>query len=207
MGFLLDPSNSVIKCCGVFLFCTTTYVVGTQWNCLDETIPVSTDKYFFLVQNWQKVLWRLKTYLSVLTGIASMGNSNEHPKLYFDVTPKNYLISTPFILSFFFFFLFGFYSPFKNISLILSQSFIKGGWKPENLGKKNTWPSVSRTWLFHMRPEWGSNHSGEKPNGLRVSSLIHQAKGACKNYLELWTKLIINKWVSSADSERLEQPS
>ena len=29
----------------------------------------------------------------------------------------------------------GGYSPFKNISLILSQSFIKGGRKPENLGK------------------------------------------------------------------------
>ena len=77
----------------------------------------------------------------------------------------------------FFFFLFGFYDPFKNISLILSQSFIKGGWKLENL-EKTIWPSVSRTWLFHMWPERGLNHSGEKPNGLRVSSLIHQAAGA-----------------------------
>ena len=30
------------------------------------------------------------------------------------------------------FFLFGFYDPSKNISLILSQSFIKGEQKPEN---------------------------------------------------------------------------
>ena len=36
-----------------------------------------------------------------------------------------------------FFFLFGFYGPFKNISLISSRSFIKGGRKPENLEKKH----------------------------------------------------------------------
>ena len=34
------------------------------------------------------------------------------------------------------FFLFGFYSPFKNISLISSRLFIKGGQKPENTGEK-----------------------------------------------------------------------
>ena len=33
------------------------------------------------------------------------------------------------------FFLFGFYGPFKNISLISSRPFIKGGRKPENPGK------------------------------------------------------------------------
>ena len=35
------------------------------------------------------------------------------------------------------YFWFGFYSPFKNNSLKLSQSFIKGGWKPENWGKNH----------------------------------------------------------------------
>ena len=39
--------------------------------------------------------------------------------------------------------------------------------------RKTTWPSVSRTWLSHIWPERGWNHSGEKPNGLRVNSLIH----------------------------------
>ena len=39
--------------------------------------------------------------------------------------------------------------------------------------RKTTWPSVSRTWLSHIWPKRGSNHSGEKPNGLRVNSLIH----------------------------------
>ena len=39
--------------------------------------------------------------------------------------------------------------------------------------RKTTWPSISRTWLSHMWPELGSNHNGEKPNGLRVNSLIH----------------------------------
>ena len=38
---------------------------------------------------------------------------------------------------FFFFFLFGFYGPFKNISLISSRSFIKGGRKPENPEKNH----------------------------------------------------------------------
>ena len=36
------------------------------------------------------------------------------------------------IFFFFFFFWFGFYGPFKNISLISSRSFIEGGRKPEN---------------------------------------------------------------------------
>ena len=35
----------------------------------------------------------------------------------------------------FFFFLFGFYGPFKNTSLISSRSFIKGGRKPKNPDK------------------------------------------------------------------------
>ena len=60
-----------------------------------------------------------------------------------------------------FFFDFGFYCPFKNISLISSWSFITGGQKPENPGGKTTWPSVSRTWPSHMWPEQCSNHSGE----------------------------------------------
>ena len=44
------------------------------------------------------------------------------------------LFHSPVILPFFFFFFFwfGFYGPFKNISLISSRSFIKGRQKPEN---------------------------------------------------------------------------
>ena len=38
------------------------------------------------------------------------------------------------LILFFFFFWFGFYGPFKNISLILTRLFIKGGGKPENPG-------------------------------------------------------------------------
>ena len=54
-------------------------------------------------------------------------------------------------LSFFFFFLwFGFYGPFKNISLISSRSFIKGWAKTREAGEKTTWPSISRTWLSHV---------------------------------------------------------
>ena len=54
--------------------------------------------------------------------------------------------------------------------------------------RKTTWPSVSRTWLSHIWPELGSNHSGEKPNGLRVNSLIHQATGARKE--DYWESAI-----------------
>ena len=39
--------------------------------------------------------------------------------------------------NFFFFFWFGFYGPFKNISLISSRSFIEGGRKPENPEKNH----------------------------------------------------------------------
>ena len=42
-----------------------------------------------------------------------------------------------FFLNIVFFFLFGFYGPFKNISLISSRSFIKGGRKPENPEKNH----------------------------------------------------------------------
>ena len=47
--------------------------------------------------------------------------------------------------------------------------------KMENPGKTTSWPSISRTWLSDMWP--CSNHSSEKPNGLRVSSLIHYTMG------------------------------
>ena len=76
-----------------------------------------------------------------------------------------FLLSVDFQLDFFFsffFFWYGFYSPFKNISLILSWSFIKLGENQRTRGK-STWPSVSRTWLSYMWPEWGSNYSIEKP--------------------------------------------
>ena len=75
---------------------------------------------------------------------------------------------------FFFFFLFGFYGPFNNISLISSNSSSKVG----KNRRKNTWPSISRTWLSHMWPELGGNPSGEKTNRLRIISPIHEAVGA-----------------------------
>ena len=76
---------------------------------------------------------------------------------------------------FFFFFLIWVLWPFQEyftyIETILHQRWAKTG---EPAGKKNnTWLSVSRTWLSHMWPEQGLNHSGEKPNGLRVNSPIH----------------------------------
>ena len=47
------------------------------------------------------------------------------------------LRSVKFTVLFFFFFWFGFYGPFKNISLISSRSFTEGGRKPENPEKNH----------------------------------------------------------------------
>ena len=77
---------------------------------------------------------------------------------------------------FFFFFFFFFYLGFTALSrifhLYLADRSSKVG-ENRSTRRKTTWPSVSRTWLSHIWPELGSNHSGEKPNGLRVNSLIH----------------------------------
>ena len=60
---------------------------------------------------------------------------------------------------------------------------------------KTTWPSVSKTWLSHMWPERGLNHSNEKPNGLRVNSPIHQAMGVRPDYGK---HLIKGIWANTA---------
>ena len=74
------------------------------------------------------------------------------------------------------FFYFGFTALSRIFHLYRADHSSKVGENRRTRGE-TTWPSVSRTWLFHMWPEWGSNHSGEKPNGLRVNSPIHYAKG------------------------------
>ena len=77
---------------------------------------------------------------------------------------------------FFFFFFFFFYLGFMAISRIFhlyqADRSSKMGENQRTRGK-TTWPSVSRTWLTHMWPQRGWNHSGEKPNGLGVNSPIH----------------------------------
>ena len=51
---------------------------------------------------------------------------------------------------FFFFFWFGFYGPFKNISLISSRSFIEGGRKPENPEKNHLTIRMQNLAFPHM---------------------------------------------------------
>ena len=111
-----------------------------------------------------------------------------NPKPYLVITCKNCLTkvtdyqSLPFseLFFFFIFFLF-FYFGFTVLSRIFhfyqADYSSKAGENERTLGR-TTRPSVSRTSLSHMWPERGSNHSCEKTNGLRVSSLIHQATGA-----------------------------
>ena len=72
----------------------------------------------------------------------------------------------------FFFFYLGFTALSRIFHLYRADRSSKVGENRRTLGI-TTWPSASWTWLSHMWPERGSNHSGEKPNGLRVSSLIH----------------------------------
>ena len=79
------------------------------------------------------------------------------------------------LLIFFFFFFFfdlGFTALSRIFHLYRADRSLKVG-ENRRTRRKTTWPSVSRTWLSHIWPELGSNHSGEKPNGLRVNSLIH----------------------------------
>ena len=73
---------------------------------------------------------------------------------------------------FFFFFDLGFTALSRIFHLYRANRSSKVGENQRNR-RKTTWPSISRTWLSHIWPERGSNHSGEKPNGLRVNSLIH----------------------------------
>ena len=72
----------------------------------------------------------------------------------------------------FFFFYLGFTALSRIFHLYRADRSSKVG-ENRRTRRKTTWPSVSRTWLSHIWPERGSNHSGEKPNGLRVNSLIH----------------------------------
>ena len=71
----------------------------------------------------------------------------------------------------FFYLVFGFY--FMALSRIFhlyrADRSSKVGENKRTQGK-TTWPSVSRTWPCQMWPERGTNHSGEKANGLRVNS-------------------------------------
>ena len=66
---------------------------------------------------------------------------------------------------FFFFFDLGFTALSRIFHLYRADRSSKVG-ENRSTRRKTTWPSVSRTWLSHIWPELGSNHSGEKPNGL-----------------------------------------
>ena len=94
---------------------------------------------------------------------------------------------------FFFFFDLGFTALSRIFHLYRADRSSKVG-ENRSTRRKTTWPSVSRTWLSHIWPELGSNHSGEKPNGLRVNSLIHQATGArsrCISYLPCYNLVLL----------------
>ena len=83
-----------------------------------------------------------------------------------------YVLTHFFFFFFFFFFDLGFTALSRIFHIYPADRSSKVG-ENRRTRRKTTWPSVSRTWLSHIWPERGSNHSGEKPNGLRVNSLIH----------------------------------
>ena len=83
---------------------------------------------------------------------------------------RQYLTSLLLVLFFFFFFDFGF-TVLSRVFHILSRSFIK---VDENRRTGENHLTIHKQNLaFHMWPKRDSNHSGEKPNGLRVDSSIH----------------------------------
>ena len=65
---------------------------------------------------------------------------------------------------FFFFFDLGFTALSRIFHLYRADRSSKVG-ENRSTRRKTTWPSVSRTWLSHIWPELGSNHSGEKSKG------------------------------------------
>ena len=75
-----------------------------------------------------------------------------------------------YLFFFFFFFDLGFTALSRIFHLYRADRSSKVG-ENRKTRRKTTWPSVSRTWLSHIWPERGSNHSGEKPNGLKILSL------------------------------------
>ena len=77
-----------------------------------------------------------------------------------------------FFFFFFFFFLGGGFTALSRIFHLYRADRSSKVGENRRTRRKITWPSVSRTWLSHIWLERGSNHSDEKPNGLRVNSLI-----------------------------------
>ena len=78
---------------------------------------------------------------------------------------------SPLSVFFFFFFDLGFTALSRIFHLYRADHSSKVGenWRTR---RKTTWPSVSRTWLSHIWPKRGSNHSGEKPSK-RLTSIVH----------------------------------
>ena len=73
---------------------------------------------------------------------------------------------------FFFFLILGFTALSRIFHLYRANHSSKVGKNRRTRGK-TTWPSVRRTWLFHMWPKQGLKYSSEKSYGLRVNSPIH----------------------------------
>ena len=131
-----------------------TYIMTTHFNCVTQMILMRChNKIMFHteVRSFTAVLW-LKA-LNKMKG-------------------QHYLVKKEGYFFFFFFFDLGFTALSRIFHLYRADRSSKVG-ENQRTRRKTTWPSVSRTWLSHIWPERGSNHSGEKPNGLRVNSLIH----------------------------------
>ena len=81
-------------------------------------------------------------------------------------------VKTTVWLGIFFFFLIWVLWPFQEYFTYI-KPIVQRWAKTGEPGKKTTWPSVSKAWLSHKPPKRGSNHSGEKLNGLKVNTPIH----------------------------------
>ena len=100
------------------------------------TTNVCIEKLKYLHSGWKESLTQsyvMVTYIKLFLFFYLQHENN------ISVIPAldKVLFSSKKYFFFFFFFWFGFYGPFKNISLISSRSFIEGGRKPENPEKNH----------------------------------------------------------------------
>ena len=117
--------------------------------------------------------WVLRKFLPIALENKYLGIFKENFVIYHESICWVYSLESPHrghsnkytnipLFLFIYLFLFGFYSTFKNISFISSRSFIKGGRKPENPGKKSHDHPLAELGFSHVTRS-SSNHSDEKP--------------------------------------------
>ena len=149
------------------------YTRSAKYDTVDSLsrIPRDSLKYFDIYMRTST--YQICTIKETITRLLTLHVYTVRKVWYSRLVISNSKGLSEFFFFFFFFFLdLGFTALSRIFHLYRAGRSSKVG-ENRRTRRKTTWPSVSRTWLSHIWPEPGSNHSGEKPNGLRVNSLIH----------------------------------